>query len=100
MLIEKEPSSQDSIPGSFPCVYEPHPVDIKLQQSCVHHWICDPAIENTSLCICQKCYKEARFKNRVYVPQEKDGYLLMGGSVGGGTPLSGFDLTNGIPADY
>lgn len=93
--------SLPEIPGSFPCTdFPPKLVDIKLQQDCTHHWICDPPADNTSLCICQKCFKEQRFKNRVYIAQEKDGYVMMGGSVGGGSPLTGFDLTNGIPAEY
>lgn len=101
LLPPKKESNVHSIPGSFPCSTEAFPpTNIELSKTCVHHWICDPPNDSTSLCVCQKCFDKRVLKNRVYIPTEHDGYTMMGGSVGGGSPLTGADLINGIGAEY
>ena len=87
------------IPGSFPCTTIPEQTDIFIQSTCIHHWVCDPPIESTSLCVCVKCYSSKRLKNRIYIPEERDGYII-GSVTGKPGSLDGFDLINGIEAEY
>lgn len=87
------------IPGSFPANFNnTYFNNLTEQKGCVHYWLCDPAIDQTSLCYCKKCHASTRLINRVFIPSEKDGYTL--GSAPKPGSIDDFNFLNGIQAEY